>query len=86
VKNLVRKAVDRVHDEFHQTRGCTLVKKAQHLTGKVDWEHTLDGLALLASEDQAVTLNLPFHVKARAMVDETIATRDLLYAFNQATP
>jgi hypothetical protein len=29
---------------------------------------------------------LPFRVKPRAVIDETFATRDLVYAFNRAPP
>ena len=52
----------------------------------MDWEHTLDGLALFASRERSAAVLLPFRVKPRAMIDETFATRDLVYSFNRAPP
>jgi hypothetical protein len=86
VKNLVRKAIDRLHGEFNKREVTAVVKNLQELVRKVDWEHTLDGLALFASKEQSAAVSLPFRVKPRAMIDETFATRDLVYAFNRALP
>jgi hypothetical protein len=86
VKNLVRKALDRLHDEFSKREVAAVVKNLQQLVRDVDWEHTLDGLALLASKEQSAAVSLPFRVKPRAMIGETFATRDLVYAFNRAPP
>lgn len=84
VKNLVKTAIDRLHGEFKTRDVAAVVKNLQQLVRDVDWEHTLDGLALFASRDQAAAVRLPFKVKPRAIVDETFATRDLVYAFNRA--
>jgi hypothetical protein len=84
VKNLVRKAVERLHGEFKKREVAAVVDNLQDLVRRVDWEHTLDGLALFASEKRSAAVSLPFRVKPRAMVDETFATRDLVYAFNRA--
>jgi hypothetical protein len=86
VKNLVRKAIDRLHGEFSKREVAAVVKNLQQLVREVDWEHTLDGLALFASREQSAAVNLPFRVKPRAVIDETFATRDLVYAFNRAPP
>src|SRR5262245_55967188 len=86
VKNLVRKATKRLHKEFKKREVADLVKNLADLVRKVDWQHNLDGLALLASKDRSAAISLPFRVKPRAMVDETFATRDLVYAFNRAPP
>src|SRR6516164_3185529 len=86
VKNLVRKAIDRLHGEFSKREVAAVVKKLQQLVRDVDWKHTLDGLALFASREQSAAVSLPFHVKPRAVIDETFATRDLVYAFNRAPP
>src|SRR5262249_53605529 len=34
----------------------------------------------------SAAVSLPFRVKPRAMIDETFATRDLVFAFNRAPP
>jgi hypothetical protein len=86
VKNLVRKAIDRLHGEFSKRQVAGVVNNLQVLVRKVDWEHTLDGLALFAGQDRSATVSLPFRVKPRAVIDETFATRDLVYAFNRAPP
>jgi hypothetical protein len=84
VKNLVNKAIDRLHGEFKKREVSTVVKNLHDLVKKVDWQHTLDGLVLFASQKQSAAISLPFRVKPRAIIDETFATRDLVYAFNRA--
>jgi hypothetical protein len=86
VKNLVRKAINRLHGEFSKREVAAVAKNLQELVRKVDWEHTLDGLALFAGKERSAAVSLPFRVKPRAMIDETFATRDLVYAFNRAPP
>ncbi len=86
VKNLVNKAIDRLHGEFAKREVAAVVNNLHELVRKVDWEHTLDGLALFASRTKSATVSLPFRVKPRAVIDETFATRDLVYAFNRASP
>ena len=86
VKNLVRKAVDRLHGEFKKREVAAVVKNLETLVKNVDWQHTLEGLALFASRDQAHSISLPFKPKPRAIIDETFATRDLVYAYNRAEP
>lgn len=86
VKNLVRKAIDRLHGEFKKREVVAVVQNLQQLVRDVDWQHTLDGLALFASKDRSAAVSLPFRVKPRAMIDETFATRDLVYAYNRAAP
>lgn len=84
VKNLVAKAVERLHKEFSKREVAPLVKNLQELVRNVDWEHTLDGLALFAGKETSASFSLPFRVKPRIAVDETFTTRDLVYAFNRA--
>jgi hypothetical protein len=86
VKNLVNKAVDRLHREFKKREVAAVVKNLRELVRNIEWKYTLDGLALFASKNHAAAVNLPFRVKPRAMVDETYATRDLVYTFNRTPP
>ena len=86
VRNLVRKAIDRLHGEFNKREVAAVVKNLQQLVRDVDWGHALDGLALLASKERSAAVRLPFRVKPRAVIDETFATRDLVYSFNRAPP
>jgi Bacterial archaeo-eukaryotic release factor family 3 len=84
VKNLFSKAVDRLHGEFKKREVAAVVQNLKKLVAEVDWKHALDGLALLASRDIAKTVYLPFRVKARAVIDRSFATRDLVFTLNRA--
>jgi hypothetical protein len=83
VKNLLAKAIDRLHGEFTKREVAAVVNNLKTLVREVDWNHTLEGLALFASPKHSAAMNLPFRVKPRVSVDETYATRDLAYAFNR---
>ncbi len=84
VKNLVAKAIERLEREFKKREVAPLVKNLKALASAVDWKHTLEGLALFASRDVAKSVLLPFRPKARAVVDATFATRDLVFSLNRA--
>lgn len=84
VKNLLTKAVERLHSEFKKREVAPIVKRLSALVKEIDWRHLLDGIAIYANEDTAAVFHLPFKVKARAVVDSTFATRDLAYTLNRA--
>jgi hypothetical protein len=84
VKNLLSKAVKRLHGEFKKREVASIVKNLNNLIDDVDWKHALDGLALFASKEVAKAIPLPFKVKARAVIDATFATRDLVFTLNRA--
>ena len=50
----------------------------------MDWEHSLEGLALFASRDVATAVHLPFRPRARVVIDATFATRDLVFSLNRS--
>jgi hypothetical protein len=83
-RGLVREATDRLHGEFSRREVSAVAANLQSLLKQVDWEHTLDGLALFASRGHASAATLPFRVRARAVVDATFATRDLVFTLNRA--
>ena len=84
VKNLVTDAVTRLHKEFKKREVADVVKQLESLVKSVDWNHTQEGLALFASRDQGHKIDLPFRVKSRFLIDETFATRDLVFFYNRA--
>lgn len=84
VKNLVTKAIDRLHDEYKKREVAEVVDRLKKLVKDVDWKYALDGLALFASRTTSMAVTLPFKPRPRAIVDETFATRDLAYALNRA--
>ena len=84
VKNLLAKGLDRLHDEFKKREVTSVVANLNKLVDRVNWKHTLEGLALFASKDEATAVYLPFKVKPRAVLDASFATRDLVYTLNRA--
>jgi hypothetical protein len=84
VKNLQTKAVERLETELGKREVAKVVANLAKLVDKIDWEHALDGIALYASKEMAIAIPLPFKVRARMQVDETFATRDLVYTLNRA--
>jgi len=84
VKNLVSEGLDRLHGEFKKREVAAVVQNLENLVDRLDWAHLLDGLALFASREVATAIPLPFKVKARVVIDETFATRDLVFTLNRA--
>ncbi len=84
VKNLVDEATKRLATEFTNRELEPLLKRLETLVSEIDYRHTLDGLALYISHDFAKLYYLPFPVPARVVIDQTFATRDLVYGTHRA--
>jgi ACT domain-containing protein len=84
VKNLVDEAKERLAAEFSNQELEPLLKRLDTLVNTIDYPHTLDGLALYVSHDFAKLYDLPFSVPARVVIDQTFATRDLVYGMHRA--
>lgn len=83
VKNLVNQATERLSEEFSQRDLEPLLQQLEALTDAIDYPHTLDGLALFVSHDFAQRYYLPFKVPERVVIDQTFATRDLVYGMHR---
>lgn len=83
LKNLVVEATNRLLRDFPKREVEPLLKRMDQLAAEIDHEHNLEGLALFVSKDFARTYRLPFPLPERVVVDETFATRDLVYALNR---
>jgi hypothetical protein len=83
VKNLVDEAKERLAAEFSQRDLEPLLQRLDALVDEIDYPHTLDGMALYVSHDFAKRYDLPFTVPARVVIDQTFATRDLLYGMHR---
>lgn len=83
VKNLVDEARERLAAEFSQRDLESLLQQLDTLVNDINYPHTLDGLALFVSHDFAKLYNLPFTVPARVVIDQTFATRDLVYGMHR---
>jgi hypothetical protein len=84
VKNMVREGVARLMDEFSLREAGPLIERLDSLVEEIDWNYTLDGVALFANCDFATRLDLPFPVRERVLLDEGFATRDLVFALNRS--
>jgi hypothetical protein len=84
VKNLAVEGLDRLHGEFKKREVAGVVHNLNRLVDRVDWNHVREGLALFASRDVALAVQLPFRPRARVVIDETFATRDLVYSLNRS--
>lgn len=84
VKNLVKQASERLLSEFSKREAEPLLSRLEALASEIDYNYTLDGLALFVNQDLAQKFHLPFQVKERVVVDQTFATRDLVYALNRS--
>lgn len=84
VKNLVDEATRRLSEEFSDRDLQPLMEQLETLVSKIDYNYTLDGLALYISDDFAQLYYLPFTVPARVVIDQTFATRDLVYGMHRS--
>ncbi|MDZ7289432.1 MAG: hypothetical protein ONB44_21855 [candidate division KSB1 bacterium] len=84
VKNLVKQASERLLAEFSKREAEPLLSRLDALSAEIDYNYTLDGLALFVNRDLARKFYLPFPVKERVVVDQTFATRDLVHALNRS--
>jgi len=83
VANLVTEATNRLLQEFGKRDIQGLLARLDKLVSGIDYRYTLDGLALFVNKDFARAAILPFPLKERVVIDETFATRDLVFALNR---
>jgi hypothetical protein len=83
LKNLVKETESRLLQEFSKREAAPYVEALESLADEVDFRHTLDGLALLVSNSEARKFYLPFALEERVVIDETFATRNLVFALNR---
>ncbi|QQE65864.1 hypothetical protein GFS31_25560 [Leptolyngbya sp. BL0902] len=84
VKNLVTEAKNRLSQEFSARDLDPLLNHLDALVNAIDYTYALDGLALFVSHDVAKKFYLPFTVPQRVVIDQTFATRDLVYGLHRA--
>jgi len=85
LSNLVTEASNRLLSEFKRRDVDPIIDRLERLINAIDLRYALDGLALFVNQSFARASMLPFPVKERVVIDETFATRDLVYALNHAT-
>lgn len=85
LKNLVKETTDRLLNEFNKRDVEALLKRLENLTSTIDFQKSLDGLALFVNQDFGRGFRLPFAIKERVAIDDTFFTRDLINALNHST-
>lgn len=84
VGNLVTEATNRLLTEFTERDLQALQANLQQVVAEIDYTHTLDGLAIFASNSYATKFYLPFPLEERVIIDEDFYTRDMVYALNRS--
>lgn len=84
LKNLTTEAVNRLLSEFTKREITAVATRLEELVRTIDFRYTLDGLALFVNADFGRAFSLPVTLKERVVVDETFATRDLVFAMNRS--
>ncbi len=84
LKNLIREVERRLHEEFDKRRVQAHVEKLEALAGEVNFSESREGLALFVSDSAAQSFHLPFPVTERVIIDDTFATRDLVFTLNRS--
>ena len=83
VRNLVNEATRRLLEEFSKREIEPVLDQLEQLVRDINYSYTLDGLVLCVNRSFARAFFLPFSLKERIMIDETFATRDLVFAINR---
>lgn len=84
LKNLVNDASERLKAEYPMQELRPLFAQLDTVLESIDLNYALDGLAIFVNRDFGRKFDLPFSVKPRVVVDETFATRDLVYAMHRS--
>lgn len=84
IKNLVREATNRLLAEFPRRAVSHLLSRLNGVAAHIDYRFVLEGLAIFAHNDLARAFVLPIPVREQVLIDETFATRDLLYALHRS--
>src|SRR5438093_9414373 len=79
VKNLLHQAAARLLDKMPKREAEPFLERLENLARQIDYAHPTEGLALYVNKDLARLFYLPLPVEERVVVDETFATRDLVY-------
>jgi len=83
LKKLFREAESRLLDEFGKKKISGLISKLGKIVESIDIRQNLDGLAIFVNKNYEKIVRLPFPVKKRVIIDEPIATRDIIRMVNR---
>ncbi len=83
VKNLVKEAVSRLNQEFPHREIEPIIQRIESIVSSIDYTRTADSLAIYACKDFSARYDLPVSSKEQVIIDETFATRNLVYAIHK---
>lgn len=84
LKNLIKEAQSRLFEEFSTRDIKTVLDKINSLAESIDHNYTLDGVAIYVNKNYSAKFDLPFPVNENVIIDETFATRVLVYTLNRS--
>jgi hypothetical protein len=85
VRNLVREAKQRLEEESGDRSVARAISETlDGLVEEIDFEHSLDSVAIFAADGVAEVHYLPFQLDGEVVIDQTFATRNLLFALNRS--
>jgi hypothetical protein len=84
MRNLLTEASNRLKTGFQRKDVEPVLGALEALASRIDFQHPRDGVALFASRETSSLHYLPFPVRERIVIDETFATRDLVFSLNRS--
>jgi hypothetical protein len=84
LKNLATEATDRLVELLGKRDAAPMIRKLEAQVAAIDLRHTLDGMAIFVSDAHAGVYLLPVPLSPRVIIDDTFATRDLVFAMNRS--
>jgi hypothetical protein len=86
LKNLVSEARNRLLKEFKKNDISPLLKNLTDTVDNINYQYTLDGLAIFVNNKTSYKFDLQFPIKERVLIDRSFATRDIVFAMNRTQP
>jgi len=84
LKNLVTEATDRLVELLGKRDAAPMIRGLERQVAAIDLRRTLDGMAIFVNAEHAGVYLLPVPLDPRVVIDDTFATRDLVFAMNRS--
>jgi hypothetical protein len=85
LKNLISDATAQLLEKFPQEQVAPIIEKLDKVGATVDFQKTQGGMAIYVNASFEAIYSLPFAVQEQAIIGNTFATRDLIYALNRTS-
>jgi len=84
LKNLIKEAGDRLNSQLDKREVEVIIDTINRETDALDHNYNLDSLGVFANRHGVTVARFPFTAKARVVIDDTFAVRDLVREINDA--